>query len=48
MTDALCELRHTGDGTSPLAETLARNIEARMDELLATVNAAVGRVEKSG
>ena len=48
MTDALCELRHNGDGTSPLAETLARNIEARLDELLATVNTAISRVEKSG
>jgi hypothetical protein len=48
MTDALCELRHNGDGTSPLAETLAKNIESRLEELLATVNAAVSRVEKSG
>ena len=48
MTDALCELRSKGEGTSPQAETLARNIEARLNELCQTVSQAVNRVEKSG
>ena len=48
MTNALGELRQTGQGTSPQAETLARNIGVRLNELLATVNTAVNRVEKSG
>eukprot|EP00095_Tigriopus_kingsejongensis_P010849 maker-scaffold1333_size47127-snap-gene-0.11 protein:Tk10849 transcript:maker-scaffold1333_size47127-snap-gene-0.11-mRNA-1 annotation:"vinculin-like isoform 1" len=33
MTDSLCELRTKGEGTSPQAETLADNIEARLREL---------------
>ena len=33
MMDALCELRAKGEGTTPQAETLARNIEARLNEL---------------
>ena len=48
MTNALGELRQTGQGTSPQAETLAKNIGVRLNELLATVNSAVNRVEKSG
>ena len=48
MTDALCELRSSGQGASPQAETLARNIEMRLNELMATANQAIGRVEKSG
>ena len=40
--------RHTGQGTTPQAEALARNVEARLNELLETVNQAVNRVEKSG
>ena len=48
MTNALGELRQTGQGTSPQAETLAKNIGVRLNELLATVNTAVNRVEKSG
>lgn len=48
MTDALCELRQQGEGTSPQAEALARNIEDRLGELNATVQQAINRVEKSG
>jgi vinculin len=48
MTDALCELRQTGQGTTAQAETLAKSIEIRLNELLATVNQAISRVEKSG
>ena len=46
--DALCELRAKGEGTTPQAETLARNIEARLNELKQTVGQAINRVEKSG
>ena len=48
MMDALCELRAKGEGTTPQAETLARNIEARLNELKQTVGQAINRVEKSG
>ena len=48
MTNALAELRQTGQGATPPAETLAKNIEVRLNELLATVNQAINRVEKSG
>ena len=40
--------RQTGQGTAPQAESLARNVEMRLNELLATVNQAINRVEKSG
>ena len=40
--------RQTGQGTTPQAESLARNVEMRLNELLATVNQAINRVEKSG
>ena len=48
MTNALVELRQTGQGATPAAESLARNIEMRLNELMATVNQAINRVEKSG
>ena len=48
MTNALAEMRSTGSGATPAAESLARNIEMRLNELLATVNQAISRVEKSG
>ena len=48
MTNALCELKQNGQGATPQAESLARNVEVRLNELLATVNQAIGRVEKSG
>ena len=48
MTNALVELRQTGQGATPAAESLARNIEMRLNELVATVNQAINRVEKSG
>ena len=37
-----------GQGTSAQAESLAKNVEVRLNELLATVNQAINRVEKSG
>ena len=43
MTDALCELRQKGEGTTPQAESLARSIEERLNELVATVSQAVNR-----
>ena len=48
MTNALAEMRSTGSGATPAAESLAKNIEMRLNELLATVNQAISRVEKSG
>ena len=40
--------RQSGQGTSAQAESLAKNVEVRLNELLATVNQAINRVEKSG
>ena len=48
MTDALCELRASGRGTSAQAETLARNIQSRVAEVVASVGQAYQRYEKSG
>ena len=48
MTDSLVELRSKGEGTTPQAESLAQGVESRLQELMATVQQAVNRVEKSG
>ena len=48
MTDALCELRASGRGTSAQAENLARNIQSRLGEVVASVGQAYERYEKSG
>ena len=40
--------RQSGQGTTAQAESLAKNVEVRLNELLATVNQAINRVEKSG
>ena len=48
MTDALCELRASGRGTSVQAENLARNIQSRLGEVAASVGQAYERYEKSG
>jgi len=48
MTDALCELRAAGRGTTPQAETLARNIQSRVGEVAVSCGQAVSRLEKSG
>ncbi len=48
MADALAQLRREGDGAKPQAEALAKGAEARTAELVATVQQAISRVEKSG
>ena len=48
MTDSLCELRQSGRGATPQAENLARNIQARLAEISASVGQAASRLEKSG
>ncbi len=48
MGDALNELRREGRGATPQAEALARGAEARLGEIMATVQQAISRVEKSG
>jgi len=48
MTDALCELRASGRGATPQAENLARNIQSRLGEVVASVGQAASRLEKSG
>jgi len=48
MTDALCELRAEGRGATPQAENLARNIQERLGEVVASVGQATSRLEKSG
>ncbi|XP_055857876.1 vinculin [Episyrphus balteatus] len=48
MGNALCELRHDGKGTSPQAESLAKNIREKLGSLQqALMNAIVG-VNKAG
>eukprot|EP00096_Caligus_rogercresseyi_P004203 TRINITY_DN1837_c0_g1_i4.p1 TRINITY_DN1837_c0_g1~~TRINITY_DN1837_c0_g1_i4.p1 ORF type:complete len:921 (-),score=329.98 TRINITY_DN1837_c0_g1_i4:363-3125(-) len=48
MTDALSELRSSGEGSSLQAETLGRSIDSRLNELSTTISQAINRVEKSG
>ena len=48
MTDVLCELRASGRGATPQAETLARNIQSRLGEVAVSCGQAVSRLEKSG
>ncbi|KRT81382.1 hypothetical protein AMK59_5377, partial [Oryctes borbonicus] len=48
MTDALCELRQDGKGTSPQAEALARGIKDKLGELQQGVLNAVVAVDKAG
>jgi len=48
MTSALVELRDSGRGASPQAESLARNLQSRLGELGASVGQALSRLEKSG
>jgi vinculin len=48
MTDALCELRQDGKGTTPQAECLAHSIQEKLGQLCELVQHAVIGVEKSG
>ena len=48
MTDALCELRQNGQGDSPQAESLAKGIEQKLNELNGLVLRAVTNAERSG
>ncbi|XP_046612827.1 vinculin isoform X7 [Neodiprion virginianus] len=48
MTDALCELRQDGKGNSPQAESLARAIKDKLNDLRSTVYSTIVAVDKSG
>ncbi|XP_042236639.1 vinculin-like isoform X16 [Homarus americanus] len=48
MTDALCELRQDGKGTTPQGQSLARSIGEKLNELSGTISRAVNNVERSG
>ncbi len=48
MTDGLCELRSAGQGDSPQAESLAKGIEQKLNELNGLVLRAVTNAERSG
>ncbi|XP_011311915.1 vinculin isoform X6 [Fopius arisanus] len=48
MTDALCELRQDGKGTTPQAESLARGIKDKLNELRTSVASALVAADKSG
>uniref|UniRef100_A0A2R5LHL7 Vinculin n=1 Tax=Ornithodoros turicata TaxID=34597 RepID=A0A2R5LHL7_9ACAR len=48
MTNALCELRQDGKGSSPQAQSLARGVGLKLRELNQLVNQAIANVERSG
>ncbi|KAG0433050.1 hypothetical protein HPB47_020274 [Ixodes persulcatus] len=48
MTNALCELRQEGKGTSPQAQSLARGVGLRLRELNQLLSQAITNVERSG
>ncbi|XP_050719807.1 vinculin-like isoform X12 [Eriocheir sinensis] len=48
MTDALCELRQDGKGTTPQGQSLARSIGEKLNELSGAISRAVNNVERSG
>lgn len=48
MTDALCELRQNGKGTTPQAESLAKGIKDKLGDLQQAVLNAVVAVDKAG
>ncbi|XP_063923674.1 vinculin isoform X2 [Zophobas morio] len=48
MTDALCELRQDGKGSTPQAESLARGIKEKLGHLQQAVLNAVVAVDKAG
>ncbi|KAK4287350.1 hypothetical protein Pmani_039578 [Petrolisthes manimaculis] len=48
MTDALCELRQDGKGTTPQGQSLARSIGEKVNDLSGAIQRAVSNVERSG
>ncbi|XP_073977268.1 vinculin isoform X3 [Rhodnius prolixus] len=48
MTEALCELRQDGKGTTPQAESVGRSIQEKVGDLVRTVSAAVNNMERLG
>ncbi|XP_057332736.1 vinculin isoform X8 [Microplitis mediator] len=48
MTNALCELRQDGKGTTVQAESLARGIKEKLNELRSSVASAIVAADKSG
>lgn len=48
MANALCELRQDGKGTTPQAESLAKEIRHKLGNLEQTVLNAVIGVDKAG
>ena len=48
MTNALCELRDDGKGTTPQAESLARGIRDNLNGLVGECGTAIDNVDKSG
>ncbi|XP_039286096.1 vinculin isoform X3 [Nilaparvata lugens] len=48
MTEALCELRQEGKGTTPQAESLARGIQEKIGSICRAVSSAVSNMDKSG
>ncbi|XP_035220262.1 vinculin-like [Stegodyphus dumicola] len=47
MTNALCELRQEGKGTTPQAEALSRGISQKLRELIRLVSQGISNVERS-
>ncbi|GFS81009.1 vinculin [Nephila pilipes] len=47
MTNALCELREEGKGTTPQAEALSRGISQKLRELISLVSQGITNVERS-
>ncbi|GIY50033.1 hypothetical protein CDAR_597421 [Caerostris darwini] len=47
MTNALCELREEGKGTTPQAEALSRGISQKLRELISLVSQGISNVERS-
>lgn len=47
MTNALCELRQEGKGTTPQAEALARGISQKLRELIQLISEGISNVETS-
>lgn len=47
MTNALCELREEGKGTTPQAEALSRGISQKMRELISLLSQGISNVERS-
>lgn len=48
MMNSLCELRQNNQGLTPQAESLAKGIETKLDELFELINTSATNVEKSG